>query len=249
MGHFSMEKSLNPGSVLGGNQQLYVIGTPNDYSGGRIERLDPATGEIACITDKADSGFAPRGPNDLVFDHEGGLWFTDMGKRRPRDLDYGGIYWLSPDRKTLREVAYPVLTANGIGLSPDGKVLYVAETEAARLWAFDIVGPGEVKKLGYPSRSGGRLVYAAGMPSQRFDSLAVEENGNICVATLVNGGITVISPEGKLVEFISLPDVAVTNICFGDPDLKIAYITLSNKGRLIKMEWPRPGLPLYFLNR
>jgi gluconolactonase len=60
-----------------------------------------------------------RGPNDLVVDRSGAIWFTDLGKRRSRDLDYGGVYLLSSDRYTVKEVAYPVLTANGIGLSPD----------------------------------------------------------------------------------------------------------------------------------
>ncbi len=84
---------------------------------------------------------------------------------------------------------------------------------------------------------------------KRFDSLALEENGNICVATLMTGGITVASPNGGEVEFIPMPDVMTTNICFGGPDLKTAFITLSATGKLVAMDWPRPGLPLEFLNK
>lgn len=228
---------------------LRVSGQPSDYSGGRIERVDPTDGSAAELARTSDSGFDLRGPNDLVFDRSGGIWFTDFGKRRPRDLDYGGVYWLSPDRRTLREVAYPVITANGIGLSPDETVLYVAETEGARLWAFDIVGPGEIRKQKSLIPHGGRLLYKAGPPYQRYDSLAVEANGNICVATLIEGGITVISPSGELVEFIPMPDRYTTNIAFGGPNLQTAFITLSQSGRLVAMDWPRPGLPLNFLNR
>ena len=81
-----------------------------------------------------------------------------------------------------------------------------------------------------------------------FDSLAVDSAGNICVATLMNGGITVISPDGRNVEHIPMPDHYATNICFGGPDLKTAYITLSMSGRLVAMDWPRPGAKLNYLN-
>lgn len=77
---------------------------------------------------------------------------------------------------------------------------------------------------------------------KRYDSLAVEENGNICCAGLTPGCITVISPEGKEVETVEMPDPFSTNIAFGGPDMKTAYITLSGSGQLIAMEWPRAGL-------
>ncbi|MDF1585762.1 SMP-30/gluconolactonase/LRE family protein [Marinimicrococcus flavescens] len=220
-----------------------------DYDGGRLERVDLATGEVTVLTAETGTGHRLKGPNDLVVDREGGIWFTDLGKRRARDLDYGGVYWLSPDRRTIREIAHPFLTPNGIGLSPDEKTLYVAETEGARLWAFDITGPGEIRRHPWPSPHGGRLLYAAGGALQRYDSLAVEACGNICVATLLEGGITVVSPEGRLVEFVPMPDRYTTNICFGGPNLRTAYITLSQGGRLVAMNWPRAGLPLNFLNR
>lgn len=222
---------------------------PADYGGGRIERVDLSTGEVTVLARDTGTGHRLKGPNDLVVDREGGIWFTDLGKRRERDLDYGGVYWLSPDRRTVREIAHPFLTPNGIGLSPDERTLYVAETEGARLWAFDITGPGEIRRHSWPSPHGGRLLYAAGGELQRFDSLAVEACGNICVATLLEGGITVISPEGRLVEFVPMPDRYTTNICFGGRDLCTAYVTLSQGGRLVAMDWPRPGLPLNFLNR
>ena len=82
-----------------------------------------------------------------------------------------------------------------------------------------------------------------------FDSLAVEASGNVCVATLVSGCISVIAPDGTLVEQVPTGDRVTTNIAFGGPELKTAYITLSGKGELIAMDWPRPGLPLNFLNK
>ena len=221
----------------------------HDYSHGRLERVDLATGEVRTLS-RGTPDRSLRGPNDLVVDRTGAIWFTDLGKRRPKEIDYGGLYWLSPDGKELRELAHPVLTPNGIGLSPDERTLYFAETEGARLWAFDITGPGEVKKNPYPSPHGARLVYqAGGKDLKRFDSLAVEESGNICVATLATGGISVIAPSGDLVEWVPMPDPMTTNICFGGPDLRTAYVTLSLSGRLVATKWPRPGLKLNFLNK
>ena len=179
-----------------------------------------------------------------LLDAHGGIYFTDLGKRRARDMDVGAIYYAKADGSFITEVAHPMMTPNGIGLSPDGNTLYVAETEAARLWAFPIEAPGVVRKEPWPSPHGGRLV--AGMGGyQRFDSLAVQADGRICVATLVNGGITVISPDGRHVEHHPFPDPMTTNICFGGPELKTAYITLSWTGRLVAVDWPSPGLRLH----
>jgi gluconolactonase len=213
-----------------------------DYSGGRIERIDLDSGAVEVLY--RSCGDVPlRGPNDLVFDAHGGFYFSDLGKRRVRDMDVGAVYYAKADGSFITEVAHPVLTPNGVGLSPDGRILYVAETEAARLWAFPIEAPGVVRKENWPSPHGGRLV--AGMGGyQRFDSLAVQADGRVCVATLINGGVTVISPDGKEVEHRAMPDPMTTNICFGGADLKTAYITLSWTGRLVAVDWPGAGLRL-----
>ncbi len=229
------------------NGELRSIGPSDDYTGGRIERVDLKTGKVDVLYRECN-GYSLSGPNDLCIDKDGGIWFTDLGKRRERDRDNGGVYYCRSDGSLIREVAYPSLSPNGIGLSPDGSILYVAETETSRLWAYDIIGPGEVKLQPWPSPNGGRLV--CGLPGfQRFDSLAVEANGNICVGTLVRGGVTVISPDGKVVDFVATPqDPMCTNICFGGPDLKTAYLTLSLYGTVVAVDWPRPGVTLPFLN-
>ena len=213
-----------------------------DYAGGRIERVDLKTGAVEVLY-RACGEVPLKGPNDLVFDAHGGFYFTDLGKRRAREMDIGAVYYAKADGSAIAEVAFPVVTPNGIGLSPDGATLYVAETESARLWAFAIEAPGVVKKDPWPSPHGGRLV--AGMGGyQRFDSLAVQEDGRICVATLINGGVTVISPDGRHVEHHPMPDPMTTNICFGGPGRKTAYLTLSWTGRLVAVDWPAAGLKL-----
>lgn len=221
---------------------LRPVAQPDDYSGGRIEVIDLATGKFERLYDRV-GGQGLRGPNDLVFDAHGGFWFTDLGKVRERERDHGGVYWARADGSEIREVIHPVLSANGIGLSPDGSTLYVAETETARLWAWDIVAPGEVRKLPWPSPHGGRLV-AGSARYQRFDSLKVTQSGAICVATLINGGITEIAPDGSNVHHHPLPDLMVTNLCFGGRERKTAFVTLSYEGRLVAVDWHEPGLKL-----
>jgi gluconolactonase len=214
----------------------------DDYSGGRIERVDLGTGAIETLYTGAD-GVSLRGPNDLVFDAHGGFWFSDLGKVRARDWDRSGVWYAKADGSSIREVIFPMVTANGVGLSPEGDRLYVAETHTGRLWSFEITGPGEIRREPWPSPNGGRLL-ANVQGYQNFDSLAVDADGNICVATLFSGGITVISPDGKILDFVEMGDPYTTNICFGGPDLRTAYITLSMSGRLAAMEWRGPGLRL-----
>jgi gluconolactonase len=223
------------------------IGQPDDYKGGWIERVDLATGKAEVLYRECD-GHRLCAPNDIVFDRQGGFWFTDFGKVRPRDIDRGGVYSATTDGRSISCAQHPFQGPNGIALSPDDKTLWVAETDAARLWSYKILGPGKLEKQPFPSPNGGVFV-AGSEPYQRFDSMAVEANGNVCIATLVRGGITVVPPDGKNVEFVPLDDLYVTNICFGGADLRKAYVCLSHEGLLIEMDWPRPGLPLWFLNK
>lgn len=225
-----------------------TAGTPADYVTGRVERVDIDTGKFEVLYDKIGD-MKIRGPNDIVFDAHGGFYFTDPGKTRHRDWDRGSVCYAKADGSMIREIIFPIHKPNGIGLSPDGKTLYVSETENARVWAWDLKGPGELAAPATPSLKsphGSRLVYCWSTYA-RFDSLAVEANGNICVGTLDKGGITVCAPNGNTAEFVSVQgDTHVTNICFGGPGLRKAYLTLSYAGQLVEMDWPRPGLPLYY---
>jgi len=221
------------------------IGQADDYSGGRIERVDLATGRFDRLFDSVE-GLALRGPNDIVFDAAGGFYFTDLGKVRAHEVDRGGVYYAAPNYANAIAVAAPAMTPNGVALSPDDKTLYYAETEGARVWAFDVTGPGQVRRDPWPSPHGGRLVVAApGGHYQRFDSMAVDALGNLCVATLMHGGITIVSPDGSMTSHVPLPDRFTTNLCFGGRERRTAFVTLSGSGRLIAIDdWPVPGLKL-----
>jgi gluconolactonase len=217
-------------------------GAAADYKGGAIQRVNLSTGAVETLYTQCD-GIPLHGPNDIVFDAYGGFWFTDFGKTFEDRILRGAIYYARTDGSFIRRAAHPFLTPNGIALSPDGRTLYVAETETARLWSYPVKAPGELGHEPWPSPNGGRLVH--GLPGfQRFDSMAVEEGGNICVATLVRGGISVFSPVGELLEFHEAPEGYCTNICFGGADRRTAFITLSGYGQLFAARWPRTGLPL-----
>jgi len=220
---------------------------PNDYSGGRVERVDLGTGRVERLFDAVE-GVPLKGPNDIVFDSGGGFYFTDLGKVRAHEVDRGGVYYAAPGYASAIAVAAPAMTPNGVALSPDDSILYYAETEGARLWAFDVTGPGQVRRDPWPSPHGGRLVVAApGGHYQRFDSMAVDALGNVYVATLLHGGITIVSPDGTICRHLPLPDRYPTNLCFGGPDLRTLYVTLSGSGRLIAFDdWPVPGHRLHF---
>jgi gluconolactonase len=215
-----------------------------DYKHGSIQRLDRSTGAAKTLYVECD-GHKLSAPNDLVFDTQGGFYFTDLGKRYARHRDHGGVYYALPDGSKIVCLAYPVLSPNGCGLSPDGRTLYVADTEGARLWAFDVEGPGVLRKPTGHAPHSGRVI--AGLPGPaRFDSLAVMASGSITVATLTTGMITEISPSGAIVREVKMPDIYPTNICFGGADMRTAYITLSDSGRLGVMQWPEPGLKLNY---
>ena len=216
----------------------------DSYTGGRIEAVDLVTGEVEVLYTQSDQG-PLRGPNDLVFDTDGGFWFTDLGKTRVTDMDRGFVHYAKADGSECRQVIRAMVTPNGVGLSPDGSELYVAETIPGRIWAWSVPEPGRVELKRGASPNRGRLV--AGVAGyQEFDSLAVDGEGNVCVATLHNGGITIAAPDGSHVDHIPTPDHATTNICFGGDDLTTAFITLSSSGQLISMPWPRPGLALNY---
>jgi gluconolactonase len=249
------------GAALGPDGKLYVTNNggsfvwldldgitaphqPNpEHEGGWIERIDLDSGEVEILYTECD-GRRLRGPNDIVFDRHNGFYFTDHGVRDEYQADRTAIYYGKADGSHIHEVARPLDGPNGIGLSPDGSRLYVAETFSGRVWWWDVAAPGEL--VHDPSiPHGGTLL--AGLPGlQMLDSMAVDADGHVCVATLLNGGITRISPNGERQEFYATEEVFTTNICFGGADRRTAYVTLSGTGRLVTLEWPAPGFELHY---
>ncbi|MBY2924396.1 SMP-30/gluconolactonase/LRE family protein [Rhizobium leguminosarum] len=247
------------GMALGPDEALYVcnnggfswaqegdwfrpVGLAPDYSGGLIQKVDVATGEVTTLYDQCD-GRKLSGPNDIVFDDQGGFYFTDTGRVREFHRDHGTVYYGKADGSSIKMVVFPLLAPNGIGLSPDLQTLYVAEMDTARLWSYAIAEPGVVHKKSFPSQNGGELVIGLG-GFQRLDSLKVAASGNICVSTLVTGCITVVSPGGELLHQVCMPEIYPTNLGFAGQDLQDVVVTLSLTGRVARVRWPEKGLRL-----
>ncbi len=228
------EGKLRPAGNLADPAWVDVV----DLSNGHAERLYDRCGDHTL-----------RHTNDLVFDAHGGFYFTDSGKTTGQINERGAIYYAKADGSAIQRIAHPLTSPNGIGLSPDGRTLYVSETPTARLWGWEVISPGKLRKLKQNDiPHGGRFVIGSAN-FQRFDSLAVSASGRVLVGTLTNGGISEVWPDGSYMRHHPLPDGHVTNIAFGGSDLRTAYVTLAGSGKLIAIDWHEPGLKLHFSDR
>ena len=236
---------VNNGGFSWKSSEVGVIpsGTARDYVGGSVQRVDLSTGKVTTLYTESE-GIPLRGPNDIVFDAHGGFFFTDLAKWTEDVQQLGAIHYARADGTGIRAIRRGMMTPNGIGLSPDGGILYVAESLTGHLWAFDVVRPGNVSKPPGEWKPGRHVWSAVGLAM--YDSLAVEADGRVCVATVIRGGIDVISADGRGCHSLPLPAAMTTNICFGGDDMQTAWITASNTGRLYRCRWPRPGLRLAF---
>jgi gluconolactonase len=237
-GGFSWSERPLPDGTAG----VFPGDRPDDYIGGQIQRVSADGSEVTTLYSECD-GAPLCGPNDLVFDREGNFYFTDHGKSYGRQRDRTGVFYAAADGSMIKEIVFPMEGPNGIGLSPDEKTLYVAETPTGRVWAIDIVAPGEVGQRHVLGTVPGSAPLNLGM----CDSLCVDADGNVIVGTLVNGGVTSISPNGTEIKHTPCPDILTTNAAFGGPDLRTLYVTLSTTGKLAAFDnWPTKGLKLNF---
>jgi gluconolactonase len=234
---------------------LVALGQPPDYKTGCIQRV---SGNTFTTLYSQCNGSRLCSPDDLVFDATGNFWFTDWGKARATDRDITGVYYAAPDGSKITQMIPQRSAPNGIGLSPDDQRLYVAETYARWIRYWELDSPGVIKPN--PATMDGSYLLTAAIPGQgTLDSMAVDEEGNVYVATMlplglsptVPGGITVVSPHGKILDFIELmvegmPEPLPSNLCFGGQDRKTAFITLAGTGRLAACEMKIPGKLLHF---
>ena len=263
-----------------GDQTICIgVGQPPEYSGGRIERIDLEDKTVTTLYTDCSKGYELqglpnpvskevdleesvklRGPDDLVFDENGNFWIPDFGKVRARDADVTGIFYAKHDGTDIREILFPLAAPNGIALSPDGKRLYTSLTYSRQInyWELEEAGTSRIKPN--PATADGAYCLSAKLPGQSIlDSMAVDSVGNVYVATmlpegntpLANGGITIISPDGKTIEnmeiqipgkFSPLP----SSMCFGGHDMKTLYVTCGAAGLLAKVRMHIPGLKLHF---
>jgi gluconolactonase len=212
------------------------------HRGGRIERIDLSTGCVERLYEDCD-GRSLIAPNDLVFDSGGGFWFTDYGVVTSEGRSHGALYYAKSDGTRIIRVLHELISPNGVGLSPDQRTVYFAETFTARLWSLPLVGPGERVKI----QGAAPADFVGVFPGfAYFDSLGVQEDGGICVATLLAGAITTFWPGSENFRQTPVSDPLVTNICWGGKSMMTAFVTASGTGKLLAMEWPQAGLRLAY---
>lgn len=159
-----------------------------------------------------------NGPNDLWIHPNGSIYFTDpLYKRdywtRDPEMQQDGqhLYYMSPDRKTVRRIDDKLEQPNGIIGSPDGKLLYVADIRAGKTYVYDI-------------QSDGSLANKKPFCSMGSDGMTMDERGNIY---LTGKGVTVFNPAGEQIEHIPVDAGWTANVCFGGKDMKTLFITAS----------------------
>lgn len=175
-----------------------------------------------------------KGPNDLAFDSRGNLYFTDQGQTGLHDPT-GRVYRLGVDGR-LDALLTNVPSPNGVALSPDEKVLYVAVTRGNCVWRVPLMEDGSVAKVGQFFTSRG--------PSGP-DGLAIDESGRLVVANPGLGVAWVLDALAQPVEVLkSAAGPSLTNLAFGGADRKTAYFTESTTGTILRAAMQVPGVKL-----
>lgn len=186
--------------------------------GRRIVRVD-SKGDVEVLASEYD-GKPLNSPNDLVISSEGSVYFTDPPfgiKPEQQEQPFCGIYRLLPDGALMRLIE-DFDRPNGLGLSPDGKLLYIIDTAKKQIRVFDV-------------RSDGKLTNSrvfADVETEKFgipDGMEVDCRGN--VYTGGQGGVWIFSAEGRHLGTVPTPKPAV-NFAWGDSDGKTLYITAHN---------------------
>lgn len=165
-----------------------------------------------------------NGPNDLWIRPEGGIYFSDpyfhrnyWDAARGEEQDKRGVYYLSPDGKIKRLIDDYVMP-NGLVGTPDGKMLYVADLYGRKTWKYKIEPNGDLSD---------KTLFV----NQGADGMTIDNKGNIYLASR---GVTVYSPEGKLIKQISVPETT-SNICFGGKNRNILFITAQKSVYTLEM--------------
>jgi len=200
-----------------------------DYKNGLV-KLDLASGQTTpWLARRNTEGF--KGVNDLVFDSNGNLYFTDQGQSGLHDPS-GRVYRLRPDG-TLDLLLANVPSPNGVVLSPDERVLYIAVTRGNVVWRAPLMADGSVTKVGQFFTS-----YGPSGP----DGLAVDEAGNLVVANPGLGYVWLLNPRAEPIEVWRSPaGTSTTNIAYGGADRQTLYCTESATGTILRMTMPHPG--------
>jgi gluconolactonase len=199
-----------------------------------IQRILP-DGTIETVVSEID-GVALHSPNDICFGPDDGFWFTDpiwpdeRGVCAPGDLGYA-----RPSGEAVR-IHTDLEMPNGLGVTDDGSTLLVTASRTFTIHAFAILGPG---------RLGEARLFAALDHGVFPDGICFDVAGRVFCAGHGGSLIYVFSAEGVLEAKIEMDDKDISNLCFGGPENRTLYVTESDMGRVVAIEWPTPGMTLF----
>ena len=204
-----------------------------DYKNGLV-RLDVASGAVTPFLERRNSE-SFKGVNDLIFDAEGNLYFTDQGQSGLHDPS-GRLYRLRPSGQ-LDLLLHNVPSPNGVALSPDGRVLYLAVTRGNCVWRVPLLPDGSVAKVSQFFTS-----YGPSGP----DGLAVDAQGHVLVANPGLGHVWVLNHRAEPVQVLrGVPGSSTTNLAFGGVQRKQLFVTDSTQGRILTTTLDTPGQPIH----
>ena len=210
------EGGAGNGMTLGPDGALYVA----DVGARRILRVGLPDGPVTVVADTGEAGQALRGPNDLIFDRHGGLFFTDPAGSW--DDPIGCVYRVAPGSLAISQVADGLRFPNGLVLAPDGQTLYVAETARQRILALDLA-------------TRNRRVIAAVGKTGGPDGMRWGRDGCLYVALYGDGCVVKVSAGGEIVHRYPVPfGKSVTNLCFA-PDGQSLYVTEAESHTIIRV--------------
>jgi gluconolactonase len=205
-----------------------------DYKNGLMQ-LDIASGQVRGYLERRNTERF-RGVNDLVFDRSGNLYFTDQGQTGLHDPT-GRLYRLRPSGQ-LDLLLANVPSPNGVCLSPDESVLYLAVTRGNCVWRVPLLADGSVAKVSQFFTS-----YGPSGP----DGLAADTQGRVVVANPGLGYVWILNGRAEPVWVLRGPEGAsTTNIAFGGADRKRLFVTDSTHGDVLYADLDAPGLPLHW---
>ncbi|MBK9171270.1 MAG: SMP-30/gluconolactonase/LRE family protein [Bryobacterales bacterium] len=213
------EGSLGNGIRFDRAGQMYVA----DYTGHNVLRIDPATRKITVFAHEPSM----NQPNDLAISADGTLWASD-----PNWKESTGQVWRIGRHGKVTRVAANLGTTNGIDVSPDGRTLYVNESVQRNVWAFPLRSDGSLGEK--------RLVIQ--FPDHGMDGMRVDARGNLYITRYGKGTVAIVTPEGKILREVDVLGKRPSNICFGGPDGRTAYVTEVEQGRLVQFRTDAPGL-------
>jgi gluconolactonase len=213
------------GNTMDRQGRLYTC----EYRSRRVTRTSKDGKKIEVLAEKWE-GKRLNAPNDITVRRDGHVYFTDplFTPLEHRDLDFYGIYHITP-KGQLELIAQWKTRPNGIALSPDGAILYVANSDERNIRAFDLDKQGKAsnERMAVPKLQGG------------VDGIRVDVKGNIYIASR---NVGIYSPKGDLVGSIQLPQNC-RNLAFGDADFKTLYIT--GRDTLFRVRLETPGAIQY----